>query len=72
VPPHEGDPLQHMLSSIDRSKATGLDNIPARFVKDAAEKIAPSITHIINISIQQGKVPQELKFAKVIPLQIKR
>jgi len=56
------------LRSIDRYNATGLDNIPARFVNDAAEQISPSITHIGNISIQQGKEPQDLKFAKVTPL----
>ena len=37
-------------------------------MKDAAEVISPSITHIIDISIKQGKVPNELKFAEVIPL----
>ena len=57
-----------MLSTLDKSKATGLDNIPARFVSDAAEQITPSIAHIINNSITQGKVPQEWKVAKVTPL----
>jgi len=57
-----------MLREVNRSKATGLDNLPARFVSDAAEQIAPSISHIINISILQGKVPNELKLAKVTPL----
>ncbi|XP_060780219.1 uncharacterized protein LOC132888186 isoform X2 [Neoarius graeffei] len=39
--------VRKMLRTLDSSKATGLDNIPARFVIDAAELIAPSITHII-------------------------
>ena len=30
-----------LLKSIDKAKATGPDNIPARFVSDAAEYIAP-------------------------------
>ena len=47
-----------MLKSIDRYKATGLDNIPARFENDAADQIASSITHIVNIAIQQGRYPK--------------
>ena len=60
-----------MISNIDKSKATGLDNLPVRFVSDAAEQISPSIAHIINISICQGIVPNELKFDRVIPLHKK-
>lgn len=33
--------------------------------------IAPSIAHIINTSTQTGKVPDELKMARVIPLHKK-
>ena len=60
--------VEDVGTMLRKYMATGLDNIPARFVNDAAEQIAPSITHIVNISIQQGKVPQDLKFAKVTPL----
>lgn len=56
------------LKQLDSSKATGLDNIPSRFLKDAAENISPSITHIINMSIEYGYFPKDLKNAKVIPL----
>lgn len=56
------------LQRLDGSKATGLDNIPSRFLKDAAETITPSITHIINLSIESGRFPNDLKKAKVIPL----
>ena len=63
------DKIRKMLSNIDKSKATGLDNLPARFASDAAEQMAPSIANIINISICQGILPNELKFARVIPIQ---
>ncbi len=56
------------LQNLNSSKATGLDNIPARFLKDAAEVITPCITHIINMSIEQGHCPNDFKFARVIPL----
>ena len=36
--------------------------------RDAAEIITPSITHIVNKSIEQGQFPNDLKIARVIPL----
>ena len=34
------------------SKSTGLDGIPARFIKDAAEVIKGPITYIVNLSLR--------------------
>ncbi len=57
-----------ILKSLNPGKATGLDNLPARFVSDAAETIACPLIHIINLSIQQGLFPNDLKLARVIPI----
>ena len=57
-----------MLAEFKCSKATGLYNIPARFLIDSAEQIGPCITHIINLSLEQGTFPRDMKQAKVIPL----
>ena len=56
-----------MLKGLN-SKTTGLDNITARFLKDAADLIAPFMAHIINLSLEQGTVPDDMKHSKVIPL----
>ena len=56
------------LKSLNPSKATGFDNIPAKFLRDAAEKITPVITHLINVSIKNSHFPNKLKVARVIPL----
>ena len=63
-----------VLKYIDKlgfNKATGLDGIPARFVKDSASIIANPLSHIINLSIIQGLVPDDLKLARVVPLHKK-
>lgn len=60
-----------VLKSVDKTKAAGLDNIPARFVSDVAECITPSITHIINRLLQHGKVPSNMKITKVTSLHTK-
>jgi hypothetical protein len=45
-------------------KVTGLDEIPARFIKDGANVIQVPITAIINQSITTGVVPQSMKYAR--------
>ena len=47
--------------NLSPSKSTGTDNIPARFVKDAASILAQPILHIINLSYEQNSVPNDLK-----------
>lgn len=58
------------LTDLKCNKATGLDNIPARFIKDSANFITPVVTHILNLSIGQAKVPDELKQARVVGLSV--
>ena len=49
------------LCKLNPSKSTGTDNIPAWFVKDAASFLTKHICHIVNLSIDQSIVPNELK-----------
>lgn len=60
------------LREFDISKATGLDNIPAGFLKDAAGIISPCVAHIVNKSIKTETFPRDLKLARVIHLFEKR
>ena len=56
------------LCSLNISKITGLDGILARFLEDAAPILKVPVTFLINLSISEGEVPDELKMAKVKPL----
>lgn len=56
------------LSKLGIKKATGLDGIPSRFVRDGASIISCPLAHVINLSLIQGVVPDDLKAARVIPL----
>jgi hypothetical protein len=56
------------LNKLGANKATGLDGIPARFIKDSVHNISEPLTHIINLSIITGIVPDDLKSARVVPL----
>ena len=56
------------LKELKPRKATGLDGIPNRLLKDAANVLAGPLTEIFNMTVGQGKIPKEWKKAKVIPV----
>ena len=60
--------LLKKLKGQNPSKATGFDNIPAKFLRDAAEKNTSVITHLINVSITNNHFPNKFKVARVILL----
>ena len=66
----ESEILKH-LKKVNINKATGLDQLPARFLRDGADVIVPAFTHIVNLSIRLGKVPSDMKGARVVPLHKK-
>ena len=59
------------LGRLGAKKATGLDGIPARFVRDSASIIACPLRRVINLSLIQGIVPDDLKSSRVVPIFIK-
>jgi hypothetical protein len=57
-----------VLKSLSASKATGLDNIPPKLVKDAAEELATPLTTLVNRSLTCGLFPNAEKTAKISPI----
>ena len=60
--------VQSLLSSLSPSKATGPDGIPAYILKRCSKVIAPSLTVLFELSLQQGVFPSEWKSANVVPI----
>ena len=56
-----------LLEKLEVNKATGLDNLPSKYLKLAANIFAPSLTFMFNQSISPGIVPTERKLARVTP-----
>ena len=56
------------LLKLNSSKSTGLDELPARFIKDGANVLKIPITFIVNFSITTSTVPEDMKIARVKPL----
>ena len=57
-----------LLTKIDEKKSVGLDNIPHKLIKIAADVVAPSLTVIFTASINTGIFPQEGKESRVSPV----
>ena len=57
-----------LLKTIDVGKATGLDKIPNRLLKIAADVVASSLTGIFNQSLVTGIFPSDQKLTKVSPI----
>ena len=57
-----------IIEKLKKSKSCGLDKIDTYIIKLIRFEILPSLTHIINLSIQTSTFPTGWKKAKVIPL----
>ena len=56
------------MKTIDEKKSSGLDKIPNKLLKIAADVIAPSLTEIYAKSIYTGIFPNEWKETRVSPV----
>ncbi len=56
------------LTSIDPTKSCGPDDIPGRLLREGAIHLSKPLTKLFNMSIQQGKLPQEWKISNITPI----
>lgn len=56
------------LRKIKATKSTGLDNIPARLLKDGAVVISKPLTILLNRSLTEGTIPSDWKHATITPI----
>ena len=60
--------LVNAIESLDIKKSTGVGCLSASILKRAAKVISPTLFEMINISINTGNFPDNLKIAKLIPI----
>ena len=61
------DDVRILISSL-RDSSPGSDDIKPQVIKHVSNEILISLTHIINLSLQVGIFPDDMKTAKVLPL----
>ena len=53
------------MENIEIAKASGIDKLPGRFLKDGAKILSKSISEICSLSISHGIFPNACKVAKL-------
>ena len=66
--PTTKDEIITIAQSFASGKATGFYNIPMSIIKESIQIIAEPLAHIMNLSISNGIVPDQMKIARVVPL----
>lgn len=64
------DPLEllKIISSLRNSKSSGYDDLNTKTIKDNAKAVVEPLTHIINLSILEGRFPDGLKTSVIKPI----
>ena len=57
-----------LLNKLSKSKATGLDNISAKLIRECADLISIPLCNIFNKSLSSGSFPDDWRCARVTPL----
>ena len=60
--------VAQLLTNIQPHKASGPDNLPARFLKEVAYEIAPVLSIVFQASLDQGHLPNIWRTAAVVPI----
>ena len=66
--PFSHNDIMKVLSSLDNNKATGLDGISVRLLKEGAEVLVGKLQFLFNYSITSGTVPKLWKLKRVSPI----
>ena len=60
--------ILYHLRNLNPSKSPGMQGIPIKFIKPASILLAPVLTKLFNIAIEQATFPTIFKTAEVVPV----
>ena len=61
-----------VVNNLKAKKSSGYDGITNSLLKKIIGQIISPLTHIFNLSLTKGTVPNKMKIAKVVPIYKKR
>ena len=59
--------VKKLLKNTKPNKAAGPDQIPAKFIKETGDQLAPALTLLFNASMHQSRIPDDWRHANVSP-----
>lgn len=60
--------ISNIINNMSNKRSFGVDDIPPLLIKACSNELTPPLTKLINISLTEGKFPEKLKYAKIIPI----
>ena len=60
--------IMNLISQLPNKKSSGYDNIDNMILKHIKTCISPIMAKIFNLSMLEGKFPDQMKLAEVVPL----
>ena len=66
--PTDQTEISNIINKMKPKTSKNKDDLSTKIVKEVAQNILVPLTHIMNLSLANGIVPDEMKIAKVIPL----
>lgn len=66
--PVDTSEIKKIVASLKNKKSSGHDNIPIQVVKSSVDYISDPLMHIINLTLETGIFPDDLKKAIIKPL----
>ena len=66
--PTDTNEICKIIKSMKAKTSCGLDNISSKLLKQICSEIAQPLMHVINKSMSEGVVPNQMKIAKVVPI----
>lgn len=66
--PTNADEILHLISSFKNKKSAGIDGLVVGTIKKVADVICYPLVFIVNMSLETGKFPSQMKEAVVVPI----
>ena len=60
--------VMNLINQLPNKKSSGYDNVDNVILKHIKECISPALTKIFNLPMLEGKFPDQMKLAEVVPL----
>ena len=60
--------VANKINNMKENKSPGVDGIAPKILKETVEQMCTPLSHVFNMSLQEGIVPLEWKEANMIPL----
>lgn len=62
------DEIIEIISELQNKDSLDIDEISTSLLKFVSQQICTPLVHIFNLSLEQGSVPDKLKFSKTVPV----